>query len=367
MSDVTDLRFWRRRNISKGGNDMGKKILLGMSGGVDSTYAVFELQKQGFSVEGAVLKMSDSTDVAGAVQAAEALGVPLHVVDCTERFRRIVIEDFISEYTKARTPNPCVICNRFVKMAALCEVAASLEIPAVATGHYARLCRDEKTGRFYIAKASDIHKDQSYVLWRLSQEQLSMLHFPLERLLKTDIRQKAKDMNLAAANAPDSQEICFIPDGDYASYVESVRGRFPKGFFIDDKGMPLGEHQGIVHYTIGQRKGLGVSFGHPVFVSAIDAAANTVTLSEESAVFSQGLLCRSLNFMKLLPGNYDGLHMQVKIRYSARPEAATVQIRGDVAQVQFDYPVRAVTPGQSAVFYQEDEILFGGIIDISFR
>lgn len=342
---------------------MEKKILLGMSGGVDSSYAVVELRRRGFFVEGAVLKMSDSTDVSGAEQAAAALSVPLHIVDCTERFQRIVIEDFISEYTKARTPNPCVVCNRFVKIAALCELAKTLQIPAVATGHYAGICRDAGTNRLYITKAADPHKDQSYVLWRLTQEQLSMLHFPLDGLLKKDIQSRAREMKLSAADAPESQEICFIPDGDYASYIEAAAGKFPKGDFIDKNGKVLGEHQGILHYTIGQRKGLGISLGRPVFVSSMDAASNTVTLSEEDAVFRDHFICRSLNFMKLAPEDYDGIRAEVKIRYSAKPEMATVRILGETAEVCLDHPVRAATPGQSAVFYQDEGILLGGIID----
>lgn len=342
---------------------MEKKILLGMSGGIDSTYAVIELRRRGFFVEGAVLRMSGSTDVAGAERAAEALSVPLHIVDCTERFRQIVIADFISEYTKARTPNPCVICNRYVKIAALCEAAQTLRIPAVATGHYAGVEKDVRTGRFYIRRAADPRKDQSYVLWRLSQEQLSMLHFPLDGLMKGDIRLRARKMGLSAADAPESQEICFVPDGDYAAYIEAAAGKFPKGSFVDPNGRVLGEHQGLLRYTIGQRKGLGISLGHPVFVSKIDARANTVTLSEEDAVFSDRFVCRSLNFMRLAPGNREKLRAEVKIRYSARPEMATVRISGDLAEVCLEHPVRAVTPGQSAVFYQDDGILFGGIID----
>lgn len=344
---------------------MGDRILLGMSGGVDSTYAVIELRRRGFSVEGAVLKMSDNTDVFAAQKAAEALGVRLHIVDCTDCFRRFVIENFISEYAHARTPNPCVVCNRFVKIAKLCELAGALDIPYVATGHYAGVRKDPETGRYYIIKAADKRKDQSYVLGRLTQEQLSMLYFPLFEIPKTEIRSQALQMRLPSAEMPESQEICFIPNDDYTSYIEAAIGAFPKGKFVDEDGNVLGEHEGIIHYTIGQRKGLGISLGHPVFVSAIDATSHTVTLSAEDAVFSDRLVCGSLNFMHLSPGNYNGIRADVKIRYSAHPEPATVRISGDWAEVIFDRPVRAVTPGQFAVFYQEDGISFAGVIDSS--
>lgn len=342
---------------------MREKILLGMSGGLDSTYSVFALREEGFEVEGAVLRMSDFTDVESAVRSANVLDVPIHILDCRDAFHHHVIDDFVSEYTRAYTPNPCVACNRFVKIASLCEFAKANGISRVATGHYAGVRKDAQTGRFYIVKAQDIRKDQSYVLWRLSQEQLTMLHFPLYEKRKTDIRTEAKAIDLPAAEASESQEICFIPSGDYAAYVENIAGKMPEGDFIDSEGHRIGRHRGIIHYTIGQRKGLGVSFGHPVFVSKINPVSNTVTLSEESAVFTERLVCRNLNFMRLLPGNYKECVFTVKIRYAAKPETAHVIISGDEAQVFFEHPVRAVTPGQSAVFYIEDAVAFGGIIE----
>ena len=340
-----------------------KRILLGMSGGIDSTYAVTELRSRGYEVVGVFLKMTEESDVDSAVRAAEALNVPLTVVDCTERFRDIVIGNFLSEYAAARTPNPCIVCNRFVKIAALCETAKEMGIPTVATGHYADVGFDEESKRYYIRKGADPKKDQSYMLWRLTQEQLASVLFPLNALMKSDIKAKAKEMALPNADAAESQEICFIPSNDYVSYIEERIGAFPKGAFKDDNGKTVGTHEGIIHYTIGQRKGLGLSLGKPAFVTAIDPDANTVCVTvDESKIFTDRLVCHSLNFMAIAPGDYEELPGEGKVRYAAKPERAKACIRGDRAEIFFERPVRAVTPGQSVVFYDGDKILFGGMI-----
>ncbi len=335
-----------------------------MSGGIDSTYAATELRRSGYSVEGAFLKMTEDSDVASALRAAEALNVPLIVVDCTERFRDVVIGNFLSEYAAARTPNPCIVCNRFVKIAALCETAQKMGISKVATGHYADVGFDEETGRYDIRKAADPKKDQSYMLWRLTQEQLAMLRFPLNSLLKSEIKAKAREMSLPNADAAESQEICFIPSNDYVSYIEERIGAFPKGAFKDESGKTVGTHEGIIHYTIGQRKGLGISLGKPAFVTAIDPETNTVSVTvDEKKIFTDRLVCRELNFMALAPGDYSDIAGEGKVRYAARPECASACIRGDRAEIFFAHPVRAVTPGQSVVFYDGDRILFGGMIE----
>ena len=339
-----------------------KKILLGMSGGIDSTYAVTELRRQGYEVVGAFLKMTPESETEPAVRAAAALDVPLTVVDCTERFRNIVIENFLSEYAAARTPNPCIVCNRFVKIAVLCETAKAMGISKVATGHYARIAVDESTGRYCIRKAVDPRKDQSYMLWRLTQEQLSMLEFPLGSLLKSEIKEKAQEMDLPNANAPESQEICFTDD--YVSYIEERMGKFPKGDFTDENGKVIGKHEGIIRYTVGQRKGLGVSLGRPAFVVSIDPALHTIMLtSDENKIFSDTLTCKDLNFMALEPGDYESVSGEGKVRYAARPEEANACIRGTEARIAFGRRVRAVTPGQSVVFYRGDCVLFGGMIE----
>lgn len=335
-----------------------------MSGGIDSTYAATELRRLGYEVEGAFLKMTEESDVASAVRAAEALDVPLTVVDCVERFRDIVIGDFLSEYAAARTPNPCIVCNRFVKIAALCETAKKMGISKVATGHYADVGFDEASERYYVRKAVDPRKDQSYMLWRLTQEQLSMLVLPLNSLLKSDIKAKAREMSLPNADAAESQEICFIPSNDYVSYIEERLGSFPKGAFKDESGKTVGMHEGIIHYTIGQRKGLGLSLGKPAFVTAIDPKANTVSVTvDEKKIFTDRLICGNLNFSALTPGDYESLVGEGKVRYAARPESARACIRDDRAELFFEHPVRAVTPGQSVVFYDGDRILFGGMIE----
>lgn len=341
-----------------------KKILLGMSGGIDSTYAVTELRRQGYEVIGAFLKMTEESETEAAFRAADALGVPLTVVDCTERFRNVVIENFLSEYAAARTPNPCIVCNRFVKIAVLCETAKMMGVSKVATGHYAKIGFDEETGRYCVCRAEDPRKDQSYMLWRLTQEQLSMLEFPLGSLLKSDIKEKAQAMALPNADAPESQEICFIPSDDYVSYIEERKGKFPKGDFVDEDGAKIGKHEGIIRYTIGQRKGLGISLGRPAFVAAIDPRLHTVMLtSDENKIFSDGLVCKELNFMALAPGDYESVSGAGKVRYAAKPEAANACIQNGEARVSFARKVRAVTPGQSLVFYRGDQVLFGGMID----
>ena len=341
-----------------------KRVLLGMSGGIDSTYAATELRRLGYEVEGAFLKMTEDSDVASAVRAAEALHVPLTVVDCTARFRDIVIGNFLSEYAAARTPNPCIVCNRFVKIAALCETAKKMGIAKVATGHYADVGFDEASERYYVRKAADPKKDQSYMLWRLTQEQLSMLVFPLNSLLKSDIKAKAREMSLPNADAAESQEICFIPSNDYVSYIEERIGVFPKGDFKDESGKTVGTHEGIIRYTIGQRKGLGISLGKPAFVTAIDPVANTVSVTvDERKIFTDRLVCRDLNFMALSPRDHADLRGEGKVRYAARTEGARAQICGDRAEIFFEHPVRAVTPGQSFVFYDGEGILFGGMIE----
>ena len=334
-----------------------------MSGGIDSTYAAAELRRLGYEVVGAFLKMTEDSDVDAAVRAAEAMDVPLTVVDCTARFRDIVIGNFLSEYAAARTPNPCIVCNRFVKIAALCETAKEMGIPKVATGHYTDVGFDETSERYYIRKAADPRKDQSYMLWRLTQEQLATLAFPLNSLLKSDIKARAHEMALPNADAPESQEICFIPSNDYVSYIEERLGTFPKGDFKDESGKTVGTHEGIIHYTIGQRKGLGISLGKPAFVTAIDPCTNTVSVTvDEKKIFTDRLVCRELNFMALAPGDYGDLRGEGKVRYAARPERARAVIRGDRAEIFFDRAVRAVTPGQSFVFYDGERILFGGMI-----
>ncbi len=338
-----------------------KKILLGMSGGVDSTFSAVRLLNEGYDVEGAILVMSEHTDTLPAEINAKKLGIPLHIVDCREKFDECVKKNFISEYCRARTPNPCTLCNRYVKMAELCRIAGSIGAEKIATGHYCGIGYDEESGRYYPKKGADARKDQSYVFWNLTQKELSMLYCPLFADNKSEVKELARKSGIDVPEG-ESQDICFIPDGDHAAFIEAAVGKLPEGDFIDENGRVLGRHKGIAHYTVGQRKGLGISAGKPVFISRIDAENNTITVSNESALFSTEFTCSSLNFAKLAP--FEGtVRAQVKVRYAAKPVDAEVTVSDGRAYVKTAVPVRAATPGQSAVFYDGDDVLFGGFID----
>ncbi len=338
------------------------KILIGLSGGLDSTYAAHLLKEQGHDVTGCAVIMHEYTDISGARACAAAVDIPFVTLDARERFEDTVISSFVSEYTRARTPNPCALCNPKVKFAALCEYAGEHGFDKVATGHYAYIVNEN--GRFFIRRGADRLKDQSYMLWGLSQKQLSMLYFPLSGINKSDIRKSASDMGLPCADLPDSQELCFIPNDDYIGFIKERTGReFPSGNFIDSNGNVLGKHSGIINYTVGQRKGLGIALGKPMFVSSLDAESNTVTLVPSGDETSLHAEISSLGFMKLPPTEGGEITASVKIRYSRSEIPCRVSFRGDKAAVDFDMPARAVTPGQSAVFYDGDDLLFGGIID----
>lgn len=339
---------------------MREKILLGMSGGLDSSYSAVLLRQAGYDVEGAVLRMHEYSDTDGARRAADALSIPLRIIDCAAEFS--AVRDYLCrEYAAGRTPNPCVFCNREVKFRILAREASRVGITRIATGHYAGIT--QSGGRFAVRRALSLKKDQSYVLWSLPQEILGRAVFPLEKEEKTDIRAKADAIGLPAAHAAESQEICFLPDGGLPEYIESRLGRsFPHGDFVDEGGRVIGEHNGIIRYTVGQRKGLGGTFGRPMFVRSIDAAANRIVLAEEKDVFSDSVRVGNIVFSGAAEG--DGEYKcSAKLRYSARPVPATVTVCGGGAEVRLREPVRAVTPGQSAVFYSDgDVILFGGVI-----
>lgn len=341
------------------------KILLGLSGGVDSTYSALKLKNEGHEVEGAVVLMHEYTEASAAEESAASLGIPLHIIDAREEFEKIVKQNFIFEYTHARTPNPCVICNSEVKFIKLLEYAESNGFDMIATGHYAGVVKleDGTDDRYAIKRGLDEKKDQTYMLWRLPQRVLSKLMLPLSGMMKSEIREQSRTAGLSAADRTDSQEICFLPDGNYAEFIESRAGTSIKGSFIDEAGNVLGEHKGIIHYTVGQRRGLGISAASRIFVTKIDPVSNTVTLSpNDSFATHVGVSGIVYSGMKPL---YDGeeLNLSVKLRYAARPTAATVKFFGDRAEVLLAEPVRAVTPGQSAVFYDGDLLLAGGFID----
>ena len=337
------------------------KILIGLSGGLDSTYAAHLLKEQGHEVVGASVIMHQYTDLSAAEETAKAVGIPYVILDARETFKERVIARFLTDYTAGRTPNPCVECNPAVKFATLCDYAEEQGFDAVSTGHYASVLQEK--GRYFIRCADDGSKDQSYVLWRLSQKQLSMLYLPLAGMKKSHIREQAATLGYQAAEAKESQEICFIPDDDYVGYIETaLKKTFPEGDFLNENGTVIGRHKGLIRYTVGQRKGLG-AFGRPMFVARLDPAANTVTLVPAGGESSQSMIISELNFVKLSPQSEGILDAMVKVRYSAKPTPCRITFEGDRATVSFLSPVRAVTPGQSAVFYDDKDVLFGGIID----
>lgn len=337
-----------------------ERILLGMSGGMDSACAVSVLREMGYDVCGTVLAMHGYSDTDGANDAARALGIELTEVNCAADFEREVCGPFCEEYAKGRTPNPCIICNERVKFACLLREADRLGIEKIATGHYAGITKT-KDGRYAVVRAKDETKDQSYMLWRLSQETLSRTVFPLYEHKKTALRESAKKAGLAAADKPESQEICFIPDGDYAAYIENkLNTRFPEGDITDTDGNVIGKHSGLVRYTIGQRKGIG-AYGKPMFVKRIDAESNRLILGASGEEFDDELTCDGLIFSGM--AEFEGtIECEVKLRYRAPLVPCTVTVYGGVASVKLHTPARAITPGQSAVFYKDDMVLFGGFI-----
>ncbi len=352
------------------------RVLLGMSGGLDSTYAAHKLKSMGYTVEGAVIKMHSYTETDEAVSTAASLGIPCHIINAEELFDKAVVQSFISEYRKGRTPNPCVICNSEVKFKLLYEYAMQNGFDKIATGHYAKLVKlNTDTGvRYAIARSQDEKKDQTYMLWRLPGEILKSLIFPLGDECKEEIKENSRKLRLFAVDREESQEICFIPDGNYAAYIETRVGKSPRGSFIDRDGNVLGEHKGIIHYTVGQRKGLGIALGKRAFITNINPIDNTITL-DTLDTYSSSFTVSNLVFSGIEKPNVgDSMLLDVKHRYLAPLAPARVTfIEGKgsegsdetqclLAKLEFSSPIRAVTPGQSAVFYRDGILVAGGFI-----
>ena len=342
---------------------MDNRVLIALSGGVDSAVSTVLLKQSGFEPRGIhfVMHKADG-DAASAVKAAERMGISLQVLDLTEEFDKTVIGYFVDAYKSGLTPNPCVFCNRNMKFAHLFSVADREGIEKDATGHYARI---EKCGDEYLLKISlNSAKDQSYVLYSLRREWLRRLIFPLGSLTKEEVRELAHGEELPNADKPDSQDICFIPDGDYASFIEARHGHIKEsGSFLDMEGSVIGRHDGILNYTIGQRRGLKTGFGERLYVVSKNAADNTVTLGHNNDLFKKRLYASSVNILvaDALPSS---LRVCAKIRYSMKEQPATVFFDGsEKMTVEFDEPQRAFTAGQSVVLYDGDTVIGGGIIE----
>lgn len=353
------------------------KVMVGMSGGVDSSVAAKVLLDSGYDVTGVTLKMFASddiietetrtccslSDVEDARAVAYKLGFDHVVLNFREIFREHVIDKFINSYITGKTPNPCIECNRHIKFDKMLRKAEELGFDYIATGHYALKEYNESTGRYYLRRPADRSKDQTYVLYSLTQRQLEKTLFPLSAYEKTEVRKIAEEAGLVNSRKPDSQDICFVPDGKYADFIRKNTDRgTEEGNFTDMQGNILGKHMGIIHYTIGQRKGLGIALGKPAFVVSKDAETNTVVLGSNDDLFTSELIAEDVNFMSV--ERLDGeMRVTAKPRYNCTDSPAVISMLPDgKVKVVFDTPQRAVTSGQAVVFYDGDIVVGGGTI-----
>jgi tRNA-specific 2-thiouridylase len=366
-------------------------VVVAMSGGVDSSLAAFLLHQKGYQVIGMSMKLWDYQEVGGqshpdghccsldslndARAVCEMIGIPHYVVDLREYFKKEVISDFVNEYLKGRTPNPCIICNTKIKWDSLWKKAQSVGADSIATGHYARIEYDGKLNRYFLLKGVDSTRDQSYALWGLSQTDLSKTLFPLGELSKKQARELAKGNGLKVADKSESEEICFVTDNDYPRFIREwlinqghdswVKGQeeVRPGPILNMKGERIGEHQGIQYYTIGQRKGLKIAVGRPLYVVRIDAEKNSIIVGDDDDLFNSSFIVSNPNWIafKNLDKEVD---CEIKIRYQHKPQKGKIYpLTGGEVEVRFNKPERAITPGQSAVFYNGEIVLGGGVID----
>jgi len=345
-----------------------KKALIAMSGGVDSSVAAYLAMRAGYLCAGAIMQLyAEECAPCDAVQDAQniarILNIPFHILDFRSEFRKEVMDAFAAAYEAGLTPNPCITCNRHLKFGHFLRSAKIMGYDTVVTGHYARVCRCPDTGRFYLQKALDAGKDQTYFLYMLTQEQLSCSHFPLGSLTKEQVRQIAAEQGFLNARKRDSQDICFIPDSDYYAFLKRYTGKqYAPGNYLDQNGKVLGIHQGAAAYTIGQRKGLGIALGAPAYVCAKDMAKNTVTLGSNDDLFHRELIASNCNWMTL-PELTKPIRVRAKIRSRMQEQPAAVCPETDgTVRVIFDEPQRAITVGQAAVFYDGDRVVGGGTI-----
>jgi tRNA-uridine 2-sulfurtransferase len=354
------------------------KVVVGMSGGVDSSMAAALLIEKGYDVIGVTLQIWEATgpEVEGgccsnssiddARRVAFVLGIPHYVMNFRSYFKETVVDYFTQSYLAGETPNPCLACNKYVKFGEMLRKARGLGADYIATGHYAHVLRDPVSERFLLSKGADERKDQTYALYMLTQDQLAHTLFPLADYPKEQIRAMARERGLGVGDKPDSQEICFIPNNDYASFVRQQSAvPLKPGHFVDLSGNSLGRHAGIVHFTVGQRKGLGATFGKPMYVIGLNPERNEVVLGEDKDIYTDTLWAIDLNWISV-PALTEPLRVKAKIRYNSLGADATVYPGGIEADygvmVRFDEPQRAVTPGQAVVFYQENIVVGGGVI-----
>ena len=357
---------------------MTERALIAMSGGVDSSVAACLIKEQGYDATGITLKLFDNEDIGekkektccslddidDARNVCRKIGIPYYVYNFKDSFKENVIDRFISAYENGYTPNPCIDCNRYIKFEKLMQRADELDFDYVVTGHYSVIEYDEGLQRYLLRKSPDVTKDQSYVLYSLTQRQLSRTLLPLGKLTKHEVRKIAEKYNLINAQKHDSQDICFVPDGDYAKFIEQYTGRkYDFGDFVDENGNVLGTHKGIIRYTIGQRKGLGLALPHPMYVKEKDIANNKVILCDNDRLFSKELYAKDINLIAYEKLDKP-LHIKARVRYNQPEQDATVeQLSDNKLHIVFDKPQRAISKGQAVVLYDEDVVVGGGTIE----